>query len=139
MTEEHDAGPMHVLGVDDHEVNRQIIREMLGAAGVRVDEAADADTGLGRMDLKDYDLVLMDLQMPGKDGLTDTREIRARGDTKGKIPVLVVTGETGANIRRQVQDSGADGLLLKPLKMDQLVEAIVLALAAHSENRTVLI
>ena len=91
------------------------------------------------IDTRDYDLVLMDLRMPGKDGLTALREIRARGDSKGKIPVLVVTGDTGVRITDEVKTAGGDALLFKPVMMDTLFEAIGRTLAAVNEKRVVLL
>ena len=130
---------MRVLCVDDHDLNRQVIRQMLDVAGLTVDEAPEADTGLTMIDTRDYDLVLMDLRMPGKDGLTALREIRARGDSKGKIPVLVVTGDTGVKIMDDVDAAGGDALLFKPIMMDTLFDAIGRTLAAVTEKRVVLL
>ncbi|OYU71177.1 MAG: response regulator [Alphaproteobacteria bacterium PA2] len=130
---------MRVLCVDDHDLNRQVIKEMLDVAGLTVEEAPEADTGLTMIDTRDYDLVLMDLRMPGKDGLTALREIRARGDSKGKIPVLVVTGDTGMKIMDDVDAAGGDALLFKPVMMDTLFDAIGRTLAAVNEKRVVLL
>ena len=130
---------MRVLCVDDHDLNRQVIRQMLDVAGLTVDEAPEADTGLTMIDTRDYDLVLMDLRMPGKDGLTALREIRARGDSKGKIPVLVVTGDTGVKIMDDVDAAGGDALLFKPIMMDTQFDAIGRTLAAVNEKRVVLL
>ena len=130
---------MRVLCVDDHDLNRQVIRQMLDVAGLTVDEAPEADTGLTMIDTRDYDLVLMDLRMPGKDGLTALRELRARGDSKGKIPVLVVTGDTGVKIMDDVDAAGGDALLFKPIMMDTLFDAIGRTLAAVNEKRVVLL
>ncbi|OXE36152.1 MAG: response regulator [Phenylobacterium zucineum] len=130
---------MRVLCVDDHDLNRQVIREMLDGAGLTVDEATEADAGLTMIDTRDYDLVLMDLSMPGKDGLTALREIRARGDSKGKIPVLVVTGDCGLKITDEVKTAGGDAMLMKPVMMDALFEAIRRTLTAVNEKRVVLL
>lgn len=130
---------MRVLCVDDHDLNRQVIRQMLDVAGLTVEEAPEAETGLTMIDTRDYDLVLMDLRMPGKDGLTALREIRARGDSKGKIPVLVVTGDSGVQIKSDVESAGGDALLFKPVIMEALFEAIGRTLAAVNEKRVVML
>ena len=130
---------MRVLCVDDHDLNRQVIRQMLDVAGLTVEEAPEAETGLTMIDTRDYDLVLMDLRMPGKDGLTALREIRARGDSKGKIPVLVVTGDSGVQIKSDVESAGGDALLFKPVMMEALFEAIGRTLAAVNEKRVVML
>lgn len=130
---------MRVLCVDDHDLNRQVIRQMLDVAGLTVEEAREAETGLTMIDTRDYDLVLMDLRMPGKDGLTALREIRARGDSKGKIPVLVVTGDSGIQIKSDVESAGGDALLFKPVIMEALFDAIGRTLAAVNEKRVVML
>src|SRR2546423_1058230 len=72
--------PMRVLFVEDSEINRRVFREMLGAGGIDMAEAEDGAMGLEMIDAQSFDLVLMDLRMPGMDGLTAIRHIRARGD-----------------------------------------------------------
>ena len=61
---------MQVLFVEDDPMNRRVVKDMLTIVGVEMDEAVDAETGLGMIDRADYDVVLMDLRMPGMDGLT---------------------------------------------------------------------
>lgn len=115
---------MKVLFVDDNEVNRRIVREMLTAAGVEVCEAEDGPRGLVMIDRDDFDLVLMDLRMPGMDGLTAIDHIRARSDPKAKIPVIVVTADDSADLRERCVGHGADGLVRKPVDMNELFTAI---------------
>ncbi|HEX2559811.1 response regulator [Phenylobacterium sp.] len=129
---------MRVLFVDDNAVNRAVVKSMLEAAGVDVSEAEDAETGLSMVDLGDYQLVLMDLRMPGMDGLAAIRRIRARGDDKAALPVIVVTADSGPDIRRQAEAAGADDLLHKPVDMSVLFDTIGRLLAGRSDQGAML-
>ena len=123
---------MRVLFVYDNAVNRTVVKSMLEAAGVVMDEAADGETGLAMIDLGAYDLILMDLRMPGMDGLTAIRRLRARGDAKAALPVIVVTADAGATIEADCLAAGADGVLLKPVSMSALFDAIGTLLARRN-------
>ncbi|OYU71015.1 MAG: response regulator [Alphaproteobacteria bacterium PA2] len=124
---------MRILFVDDHEMNRRVVRGMLDIAGVSMDEASDAETGLRMIDTQDYDLVLMDLRMPGMDGLTAIRKIRSRGDARGRVPVVVLTADMGLEIEKSVQDAGGDDLVHKPVVMESLFDAIARMMSASDE------
>ena len=115
---------MNILFVEDDAMNRRVVRDMLMVAGASMDEAPDAETGLAMIDANDYDIVLMDLRMPGMDGLTAIRHIRARTDSKAHVPVIVVTADTALDICRDCIDQGADEVILKPVAMNKLFDAI---------------
>jgi CheY-like chemotaxis protein len=115
---------VNILFVEDDAMNRRVVRDMLTVAGATMDEAPDAETGLRMIDEGDYDIVLMDLRMPGMDGLTAIGHIRARADEKATIPVIVVTADTALDICRDCIDQGADEVILKPVAMNKLFDAI---------------
>lgn len=115
---------MQVLYVDDEESNRQVIGRMLARAGIQMAEAKDADTGLWMIAARNYDLVLMDVRMPGKDGLSAIREIRAHEDARQDVPIIVVTGDNAYDIRVRARAVGANDVLIKPVTKEQLLEAI---------------
>ena len=119
-----DAAALDVLFVEDNEMNRLVLKDMLGVAGVAMAEAPEAETGLRMIDEGDYDLILMDLRMPGMDGLTAIRRIRGRPDAKSRLPVIVVTADTSQNIREDCLAAGADDVVLKPVSMDLLFDSI---------------
>ena len=121
---------MRVLFVEDDPMNRRVVKDMLGVAGVEMAEAPEAETGLSMIAQNDYDLILMDLRMPGMDGLTAIRRIRARSDEKAHLPVIVVTADTGLTIRADCVEAGADDVILKPVAMDLLFDAIGRMMAA---------
>lgn len=115
---------MRVLFVEDNEINRRVVGEMLRAGGVEMAEAPDGASGLQMIDASDYDLVLMDLRMPGMDGMTAIRHIRARDDAKGQVPVIVVTADGGSSIDADCKAAGADEVILKPVSMANLYDTI---------------
>ena len=115
---------MQVLFVEDDPMNRRVVRDMLSVAGAEMAEAADAETGLAMIGEGGFDVILMDLRMPGMDGLTAIRHIRTRGDAKAALPVIVVTADTALDICRNCIDQGADEVILKPVAMNKLFDAI---------------
>lgn len=115
---------MRVLYVDDNAVNRMVMREMLRAAGIRMDEAEDGETGLRMIEADAYDLVLMDLRMPGVDGAMAIRRLRARTDAKALTPVIVVTGDASPTVAAECRAAGADDLVMKPVALAELYGAI---------------
>lgn len=121
---------MRILFVDDHEMNRRVVRAMLDIAGVQMDEAVGAEIGLSMIDAHDYDLVLMDLRMPGMDGFAAIREIRLRRDVKGQVPILVLTADMGKDIGKAVAEAGGDDMLYKPIVMEHLFDSIAGLLSA---------
>ncbi len=129
---------MRILFVEDDAMNRRVVKDMLGVADVEMAEAPEAETGLQMVSDNDYDLILMDLRMPGMDGLTAIRHIRARGDAKARLPVIVVTADTGLTIRQDCLGAGADEVIMKPVAMDLLFDAIGRMLASGGGDAALL-
>jgi CheY-like chemotaxis protein len=129
---------MRVLFVEDNEVNRRVVKEMLRAGGLDMAEAEDGAAGLRMIDENEYDLVLMDLRMPGMDGLTAIRHIRARADAKAKVPVIVITADAGSTIDADCREAGADDLVLKPVSMAVLFEKIGALVAGRGDGSVLL-
>jgi len=126
---------MRVLFVEDNEVNRRVVHAMLTAGGFEMSEAGDGATGLRMIDAHDYDLVLMDLRMPGMDGMTVIRHIRARADHKASLPVIVVTADAGSTIDADCKAAGADEVILKPVSMTSLYDTIGNLMARRGGDR----
>lgn len=105
-------------------MNRRVVKDMLDVAGVHMTEAEDAETGLALLDAHSFDVVLMDLRMPGMSGLEATGHIRARDDAKAHIPVIVVTADTAPDLREHCVAAGADDVLFKPVAMESLFDSI---------------
>ena len=129
---------MRVLFVEDSDINRRIVREMLGAAGIEMAEAQDGVIGCQMIDRNDYDLVLMDLRMPNLDGLTALKHVRARDDAKATLPVIVITADAGTSIDEDCRNAGADDVLIKPVSMPQLYAALGRIVARGGADSVVL-
>lgn len=115
---------MQVLFVEDDVMNRRVVRDMLTVVGVDMAEAEDAETGLSMIDRHDYDVVLMDLRMPGMDGLTAIDHIRARKDLKASTPIIVITADTAIGLADICRAHGANEVLGKPVAMTSLFDAL---------------
>lgn len=102
---------------------------MLAVAGAQAVDAVDAEAGLAMIDAESFEAVLMDLRMPGMDGLTAVRRVRGRGDAKADMPVIVVTAETGLHLRNDCLAAGAHDVLQKPITMTKLFQALGHAMA----------
>ncbi len=105
-------------------MNRRVVRDMLDVAGANMAEAENAELGLEMIDRGEYHMILIDLRMPGMDGITAIRHIRARGDEKAEVPIIVVTADSGVDLRERCLSAGADDVIVKPVAMDQLFEAM---------------
>jgi CheY-like chemotaxis protein len=125
---------LRILFVEDDAMNRRVVRDMLSVAGLDMAEAPEAQTGLRMIDENDYDLILMDLRMPGMDGLSAIRAIRARDDAKAGLPIIVVTADMASDIRDTCLGAGADDVILKPVAMDILFDTIGKTLAERGDQ-----
>ncbi len=123
---------MNILFVEDDAMNRRVVRDMLDVAGASMAEADCAEAGLQRIDAEDYDLVLLDLRMPGMDGFEVIRQVRARDDAKRTLPIVVVTADTAVDLTERCIAAGADEVLFKPVAMDALFDAIGRILAGRA-------
>jgi CheY-like chemotaxis protein len=107
--------------VEDNEVNALIAREMLALLGCRVQTAAEGRAAVEAIGQNRYDLVLMDLHMPGLDGFSATRLIRER-EQAGSHPrttIVALTADLGVDLQRCLA-AGMDGHAAKPVDLDSL-------------------
>ncbi len=105
-------------------MNRRVVGDMLDVAGATMTGVESAELGLQLIDERDYAIILIDLRMPGMDGITAIRHIRARGDAKAGLPIIVVTADTAIDLRERCIEQGADEVLFKPVAMDALFDAM---------------
>ena len=115
---------MRVLFVEDDAMNRKVVNDMMRTVGAELIEAESAEIGLELVGREAFSVILMDLRMPGMDGLTAINHIRARADAKALLPIIVVTADTAIDIRENCLAAGADDVILKPVAMRGLLEAI---------------
>jgi len=125
---------MNVLFIEDDRMNRRVVRDMLDVAGASMAEAESAEAGLAALDAQDFDMLLVDLRMPGMDGITAILHIRARGDDKAQVPIIVITADTALDLRERCLAAGADEVLFKPVAMDALFEAMGRILARDADG-----
>jgi two-component system response regulator MprA len=113
--------PVNVLVVDDERAVRSALRRALALEGYGVDEAADGDAALGFLRTRTADAVVLDVLMPGVDGLEVCRRLRAAGD---RTPVLMLTARESVEDRVSGLDAGADDYLVKPFALEELLARI---------------
>lgn len=122
---------MNILFIEDDPMNRRVVKDMLDVAGATMAEASWAEEGLAMIDADSFDVILVDLRMPGTDGFETMRRIRERPDEKAKVPIIVVTADTAVDLRERCLATGADDVLFKPVAMDALFESIGSVLASR--------
>jgi two-component system phosphate regulon response regulator OmpR len=118
----------HLLIVDDDNRIRELIREYLARAGFRVSVAVDAAAARRLMEQLTFDLVVLDVMMPGEDGFSFARWLRARPGEPGRTPVLILTARGMPDDRIAGLALGADDYLAKPFEPKELalrIEAIL--------------
>ena len=116
-----------VLAVEDNAINRLVARKFLETWGIEVVEAENGAIGLEMVQKHDFDLVLMDLQMPVMDGYEATRQIKSIDNGKYKnLPVIALTASILSSIQDEIDEAGLDDFLIKPFKAPDLYEKIKL-------------
>jgi signal transduction histidine kinase/ActR/RegA family two-component response regulator len=115
-----DAARPVVLVVDDVPVNRRLLGALLDRAGYAHEEAADAEAALELAASRDYAAVLMDVEMPGMDGLEATRRLRALPGRASAMPVVAVTADATGATEARARAAGMDEYLVKPVSPDRL-------------------
>ncbi|PHK93875.1 hypothetical protein CR162_16540 [Pseudoroseomonas rhizosphaerae] len=120
----------HVLLAEDNGVNREIVRLQLQAAGLRVTEARDGAQAVAAAMAGRFDLILMDLEMPGMDGPEAIRRIRALGGHNAAVPVMVLTAHAREVARELIAQCGTEHSLTKPVRAEELLAGIAQLMAA---------
>lgn len=109
---------MRVLLVEDDAMIGEAIQEALKDASYATDWVRDGQTALTTLGCQHYDLVLLDLGLPGKDGMDVLASLRAKGNP---VPLLIMTARDGLEDRLRGLDGGADDYVLKPFEMAELL------------------
>ena len=126
-------GGRRMLIVDDNQTNRRILREMLAAEGVKVDEAPTAAEGLEALRRVRYDLAILDVQMPDMDGFQLATSVR--GEKKiARTNLLMLTSAGQRGDGERCRELGIRGYLTKPLSRADLLEALGTVLAPHDDS-----
>jgi two-component system response regulator MprA len=122
---------VNVLVVDDERAVRSALRRALALEGYGVEEAGDGDAALDFLRARTADAVVLDVLMPGIDGLEVCRRLRAAGD---RTPVLMLTARESVEDRVSGLDAGADDYLVKPFALEELLARLRALLRRATSN-----
>ena len=123
--DEIDCPAMRILVVDDTAVNRELVKLMLSPLGLEIEEATGGTEGVKAAMTRPFDLILMDVRMPGVDGLEATRVIRAASALNRRTPILALTADVHPENAAACRAAGMNDVLGKPIVARQLVTKIV--------------
>lgn len=112
-----------VLVVEDNETNMKLVRDVLQATGYSTLEATTGEDAVELALSREPALVLMDVRLPGMDGMEALARLR-RDERTASIPVLAVTAEAMSGDRERFLEVGFDGYLSKPIDVDELIHAV---------------
>ena len=110
-----------ILIVDDALFQRHLVKEILQDQGFELSEAASGEEALEKLKISEVDLVLLDITLPGKNGLETLEEIRRNHPS---VKVIMVTAQAQKGIMLQAVKLGAEDYLIKPIKPDRLIQTV---------------
>ncbi len=120
----------HVLLVEDNELNREVALGLLEDAHVSIDLAEDGEVAVRMVSKHDYDLVLMDMQMPVMDGIAATKAIRSNPQLR-RVPIIAMTANVMATDRDKCFEAGMDDHVSKPIDPDELFATLLRWIKPH--------
>ena len=112
-----------ILIIEDNEKNRKLVRDVLQVKDYKTIESETAEEGLKLALEKSPALILMDIQLPGMDGITALKQLRADPKTKG-IPVIAITASAMTHNRQTMLAEGFDGYQTKPITLKDFLEEV---------------
>jgi len=117
---------LNVLLAEDNPVNQKLATRLLQKMGHSVTVVENGRQALAALEKNEFDVILMDIQMPEMDGLETTAEIREREKSQDgtHIPILAMTAHAMAGDRERCLEAGMDGYVSKPVNVQELVEAM---------------
>ncbi|MDH3503123.1 MAG: response regulator, partial [Nitrospirota bacterium] len=122
-----------ILVVDDGPENRELVKVVLEDYGLTIDEAGNGRVGVEMATTTNYDLILMDVQMPEMDGFTATRTLRDRGL---QTPILALTANAMKGFEQELLDAGYSDYLTKPIDIDRFLSKLAQLLHAQPVNES---
>jgi signal transduction histidine kinase/ActR/RegA family two-component response regulator len=120
----HADQPLHVLIVDDNAANRLVARTLCEMFGCTSECASDGETGVTTAAGGRFDLILMDIKMPGIDGVEATRRIRSGAGAASKVPIVALTANADPGDAAFYRACGMNGVVEKPIKPERLLAAM---------------
>jgi diguanylate cyclase (GGDEF)-like protein/PAS domain S-box-containing protein len=134
MSEEYASCPGTVLVVDDNPVNLKLLTDMLGRAGYRVRPSISGEMALRSARAKPPDLVLMDIVMPGMDGIEACRRLKADPSTAG-IPVLFISALSTVEEKLRAFEAGGEDYVVKPIEEPEVLARVATHLQIRNMRR----
>lgn len=126
-------GGKRILLIEDNAINRRLAQFLLKSQGYEVWEVASAPEAFESLKEKRPDLILMDIQLPGMDGLTATRQLKADPATRD-IPVVAVTSYAMQGDEEKALAAGCDAYITKPIDKTRFLETVAGLLAARESK-----
>jgi PAS domain S-box-containing protein len=127
---------LSMLVVEDNATNRMIATKMLENLGAEIQTAEDGEKGVEAAKTGLFDLILMDIQMPGIDGVEATQRIRALDGPAGEVPIIALTANVMAHQRQDYLNAGMNGVVGKPIDPNRLLREIARLAGAGDEEAT---
>ena len=127
---------MRILLAEDDQAIAQAVCSLLGAQGYAADHVADGEAALNALSLQSYDILLLDLGLPGRDGLAVLQNLRHR---QQDLPVLIITARDTVDDRIAGLDAGTDDYIVKPFDLQELLARIRAVLRRRSGRADALI
>jgi two-component system, cell cycle response regulator DivK len=121
-----------ILIIEDNEKNRKLCRDVLNVKGYKTIESETAEQGLELAREKSPSLVLMDIQLPGIDGITALKQLRAAPET-AHIPVIAITASAMTHNRTTMLAEGFDGYQTKPISLKDFLAEVQRVLAGRKK------
>jgi len=118
-----------ILIIEDNEKNRKLCRDVLEVKGYKTIESETAEEGLKLVEEKSPALILMDIQLPGMDGVTAMKQIKADPKT-ANIPIIAITASAMTNNRTAMLAEGFDGYQTKPISLKDFLAEVQRVLVA---------
>jgi len=112
-----------ILIVEDNEKNMKLVRDVLRVKGYETLEAGTAEDGIKLASERKPDLILMDIHLPGMNGIEALHVLRGNHDT-APIPVIAVTASVMQSDRNLITDAGFDGYIAKPINLKEFLDAV---------------
>lgn len=121
---QQDFGSKRVLLVDDNAINRKLGKRFLKQMKFEVDLAENGEEAYRKATTEEFDLVLMDLQMPELDGISATRKIRGSDSPRKDIPIIALTANAFTEVKEECKKAGMQDFITKPLRVNALSDVL---------------
>jgi PAS domain S-box-containing protein len=131
--EQYNFHNIRLLLVDDNQANCVVASNFLSKMGIRVNFAENGQKALQAVQEQEFDIILMDLQMPVMDGYEATQAIRKLGGKYEVLPIIALTADVVSDVREKVRKSGMNDYLSKPIDPDQMNRTIARHLKLHGD------